>query len=315
VAKTSPPCLQHVESVACKHLPPPPGQCENSPAHLRLDAGRSQVSFSLVIDEGDTLHQRKAQNGLLIFSRCSTLRPAARPGWLSVQAARLIPPRSQLADRPSGRRRPPRCARVAPVHTAPGGRSASSPPLPPPAPPVLTVRSPRCARRASRVPGKPVTGWQAIISLVRSCLAAPMPRCAIPRLRAWRAPTDGATGCCARCAASAASSPPQPGLLRAPPLPASAAPPCSLPLPPVPPPLSKRARRSRCSAHTQTPPRTSGRCAPAVCCDPSTTGRPGLLKGRVLGSDVWFSAFPCAFAPHPLCLFPPHGEKGEGGAS
>jgi hypothetical protein len=36
-------------------------------------------------------------------------------------------------------------------------------------------------------------------------------------------------------------------------------------------------------------------------------------KGRVLGRDARFSAFPCAFAPHPPCPLLPQGEKGESG--
>jgi hypothetical protein len=37
------------------------------------------------------------------------------------------------------------------------------------------------------------------------------------------------------------------------------------------------------------------------------------LKGRVLGGDEQFSAFPCAFAPHPPNPLLPQGEKGEFG--
>jgi hypothetical protein len=75
-----------------------------------------------------------------------------------------------------------------------------------------------------------------------------------------------------------------------------------------------RRRLARMPGARASRPRTAMRHHGNVGITPSTALREwGPLKGRFLGRDGRFSAFPCAFAPHPSAPLLPHGEKGEFG--
>jgi hypothetical protein len=75
-----------------------------------------------------------------------------------------------------------------------------------------------------------------------------------------------------------------------------------------------RRRLARMPGARASRPRTAMRHHGNVGITPSTALREwGPLKGRFLGRDGRFSAFPCAFAPHPSAPLLPHGEKGESG--
>jgi hypothetical protein len=73
-----------------------------------------------------------------------------------------------------------------------------------------------------------------------------------------------------------------------------------------------RRRLARMPGARASRPRTAMRHHGNVGITPSTALREwGPLKGRFLGRDGRFSAFPCAFAPHPSAPLLPHGvERG-----